>query len=79
MENYRDILDSSHKSHANRELADCKRVAVEPASAEQIPRQVGLVRVREEGGVARLPSAVSARLKQVLGKLFGAAFRRGIE
>jgi hypothetical protein len=62
-----------------RELADCKRAAIGPASAEQITRPAGLARMREEGSVALIPSAGSARQKQVLGKLFGAAFRRGIE
>jgi hypothetical protein len=79
MENFLGILESSQKPHLKRELADCKRGGIGPARAEQIPRQVRLVRMREEGSVALLPSAESARLKQVLGKLFGAAFRSGIE
>ena len=78
-ESYWDILDSSQKPDAVRELADCERAAIGPASLEQTPRPAGLVRMREEGSVALIPSAGSARQKQVLGKLFGAAFRRGIE
>jgi hypothetical protein len=79
MENYWGILDSSQKPHTKRGLADCKRVAIEPASAEQIPRPAGLLKMREEGSVALVPSAGPVRSKQVLGKLFGAVFRRGIE
>jgi hypothetical protein len=79
MENYWGILDSSQKPHTKRGLADCKRVAIEPASAEQIPRPAGLLKMREEGSVALVPSAGPMRSKQVLGKLFGAVFRRGIE
>jgi hypothetical protein len=79
MKSYWDILDSSQKPHAKRELADCNRVAIGPASAEQTPRPTGLVRLREEESVAPVPSAGSARRKRVLVKLFGSAFRRGIE
>jgi hypothetical protein len=79
MENYRDILDSSHESHAKREIADCKLVGIEPARAAQTPRPAGLVRMSEEGSFALVPSAGSARRKRVLVRLFGAAHRRGIE
>jgi hypothetical protein len=83
MENYRDIPDSSHKSHAKREPADCKRGGIGPARAEQIPRQVGLFRMRKEGrkegSVALVPSECSARRKRVLVRLFGAAYGRRIE
>ena len=73
------ILDSSPKPHAKRGLGDCKRGANGSARAEHIPKPAGLARMRKEGSVALLPSAGSARRKWVLGKLFGAAFRRGIE
>jgi len=79
MESYWGILDSSQKPHAKRELADCKSLAVEPARAVRMPRPAGLVKMREAGSVALVASAGQVRSKQVLGKLFGAALRRGIE
>ena len=79
MENNWDNLDSSNKSHAKRELADCKLVGIEPARAEQTPRPARLVSMREEESFELAPSAGSARRKRVLVRLFGAAQRRSIE
>jgi hypothetical protein len=68
MENYGGILDSSQVPRAKRELTDCKRVAIGPASAEQISSPADLVRMREEGSVELIPPAglTQASSRQVI-------------